>query len=153
MIAVCLPAVVLVSLMSELRSAAAGETRWVNARVECGGADGAQVPCREAGNRYVLVAGGERLRISPADPNGRVFDDVRVRNRNLWVRLWRQADGTYSVLRVLAEEEGKFWELYYFCRTCNIRAFAGGPCWCCQAEFEFRREPIDPATIPDFPRR
>lgn len=151
--AVCLSAAVLVAVTLEVPGMEAGEVRWVHAQVECVNDRGVTTPCEKTENRYVLRVSEERLPISPADPNGRIFDDVRVRSRDLWVRLWRQADETYSVLRVLAEEEGKLWELFYFCRTCNIRAFAGGPCWCCQAEFEFRREPADPAGIPDFPRR
>ena len=131
---------------------AEGSPFWVHATVVCTTLIGEEIKGDQEAERFMLIdEGGGRYPVDPSDPHGKIFRDGRVRSRDLWVRLWPEGDSRYSVLRVLSRRADGFFELYYFCQTCNIRSFVGGPCWCCQQEFEFRETPV-PAESPDLPR-
>jgi hypothetical protein len=120
----------------------------------------AQVPLTQATGRVVCLkpaldpdsAGGDcslyglrtedkLYQFLPEDPRTEIFSDPRVRERTLRV-TGRLKDGDrIEITAVQSIRDGQPHDLYYRCEVCNITAYAGGPCACCQADLEFRETP------------
>jgi hypothetical protein len=86
--------------------------------------------------------GGEIYTILPEDPNSRMFEDKRLRQRELLVKAWIDGSNRLEIIKVYAVKDDQLFDVYYFCSICNIKAFIGGLCWCCQEEFEFKEVPV-----------
>jgi len=57
---------------------------------------------------------------------------------------WLGEKNVIQITKVYSVKGGQLYNIYYYCPICNIKAYAGGPCWCCQQEFEFHEEPVKP---------
>lgn len=75
------------------------------------------------------------------DPRAEIFHDARVRARRLRIQGWAKPGNRIEIIKLQSVRDGKLYDLFYYCQTCNITALVGGKCPCCQAELEFREEP------------
>ncbi len=76
------------------------------------------------------------------DPRAEIFHDARVRARRLRISGWARPPGNrIEIIKLQSVRDGKLYDLYYRCETCNITTLVGGTCPCCQAELEFRETP------------
>ena len=117
-----------------------------------------RVVCVEAGNestepidcpsetpvRALLDETGRLYRFLPDDPKVTMFDDPRVRRRELQITGRLNPPDRLEIIRVKSVVDGRLHHVYYRCEVCHITAYAYGPCWCCQDEFEFRETPAPP---------
>lgn len=116
----------------------------VRGRILCVDSESRESECSEDSRDFVFQAvDGRRFVLSSEDEMTRMFQDPRVRERQLQLRLWVGESGQVAVTRVYAVRDGELWDIYYFCSVCNIRSASGGPCWCCQEEFEFVERPLE----------
>lgn len=98
--------------------------------------------CDQRPLRFGLVGKGAKLHnFEPADASTAIFTDARVRSRDLQVTARLNAKGRLELIKVQSIREERLYDIYYFCEICNIRAYAPGPCPCCQNELEFRETP------------
>lgn len=96
----------------------------------------------EAAQRILALetAAGDLLPILE-DLRGRAFrTDQRLRGRPLELRVRRYRDvPMLQIVGVYEIQEGKKYELDYWCDVCSIRMFEKGLCSCCQAPNRLRR--------------
>lgn len=92
----------------------------------------------EAPVRALLDETGRLYRFHPDDPKTTMFDDPRVRRRELQITGLLGATDRLEIIRVKSIVDGRLHFVYYRCEVCHITAYEFGPCWCCQDEFEFR---------------
>ena len=100
-----------------------------------------QVPVEcpsEAPVRALLDETGRLYRFRLDDPKVSMFDDPRVRTRELQITGRLDPSDRLEIIRVKSIVDGRLHFVYYRCEVCHITAYAFGPCWCCQDEFEFR---------------
>ena len=115
----------------------------VSGRVVCVDETGSEVPCHSDDRLFALkAADGRRHLFIPEDSNSRIFEDKRLHARELQVRAWNRGQNRLEIIKVYSIKNGQLFTIHYFCSTCNIKAFVGGLCWCCQEEFEFRETPV-----------
>jgi hypothetical protein len=115
----------------------------IEGRVFCVDSSRAETPCPADARDFALqTEGGDLHFFHRDDTKSRMFQDPQVRDRKLHVNVWPRADGYVDIIKVFSLKDGQLHDLHYFCSVCNITAFAGGPCWCCQQEFEFREIPV-----------
>jgi len=108
-----------------------------------------EVSCESDNRLFALkVADGRKFIFDPDDSNSRIFKDKRLHARELQVKAWDRGADRLEVIKVYSIKDGQLFDIHYFCQTCNITAFVGGLCWCCQEEFEFRETPVGPALRP-----
>lgn len=98
----------------------------------------------EAPVRALLDETGRVYRFHPDDPKVSMFDDPRVRRRELQITGRLNPSDRLEIIRVKSIVDGRLYHVYYRCEVCHITAYAYGPCWCCQDEFEFRETPAPP---------
>jgi hypothetical protein len=109
---------------------------------EAGGQTDALFGCDNRTRRFgVLDKNAKLYRFDPADSSTAVFTDERVRARDLQITARLNSTKQLELIKVQSVREGKLYDIYYFCEICNIRAYAPGPCPCCQNELEFRETP------------
>ncbi|MEQ8788351.1 MAG: hypothetical protein RIC55_18725 [Pirellulaceae bacterium] len=83
------------------------------------------------------------------DVRGRAFrKDKRLRGIDLEL-LVRQYEGSplLHVIRVFAVEDGKKYELDYWCEICAIAMFELKACDCCQGPIELRRRLVEDGRV------
>lgn len=85
------------------------------------------------GQLYTFVEGDELALI---------FQDPRVRSRELQISARLHAKERLEIIKVKSVVNGRLHDLYYFCEVCNITAYAPGPCPCCRNELEFFEKPL-----------
>lgn len=130
----------------QIKDAHAGALVVIRGRAVCldeaGGQLDALAGCDNQANRFGLVGKDARFyRFDPADPSTAVFTDERVRSRDLQITARLNSKNQLELIKVQSVQEGKLYDIYYFCEICNIRAYAPGPCPCCRNELEFRETP------------
>ena len=107
--------------------------------VEAGAESREPIECPpEAPVRALLDEAGTVYRFRPDDPKVSMFDDPRVRRRELQITGRLDSSHRLEIIRVKSVVDGRLHHVYYRCEVCHITAYAFGPCWCCQDEFEFR---------------
>jgi hypothetical protein len=112
-------------------------------RIECIGQDQQTVPCGPDSRHFAFrTESGERYFFLADDDRTRMFQDSRVREKLLEIRAWDRGESRLELVRVYSIKGGKLFDLHYYCSVCSIRSYAGGPCWCCQQEFELRETPL-----------
>lgn len=80
------------------------------------------------------------------DLRGRAFRlDRRLRELPDCELLVRRYTGSplVQVIRVYSHEEGRKYELDYWCEICAIAMFELKPCDCCQGDIELRKRPVE----------
>jgi hypothetical protein len=90
---------------------------------------------------YGLRTENKTFQFIPEDPRAEIFADPRVRERTLRVTGRLREGDRIEITAVQSIMDGRPHDLYYRCEVCNITAYAGGPCACCQADLEFRETP------------
>ena len=107
--------------------------------VEAGTESQEPIECpSEAPVRALLDETGRLYRFRLDDPKVSMFDDPRVRTRELQITGRLDPSDQLEIIRVKSIVGGRPHFVYYRCEVCHITAYAFGPCWCCQDEFEFR---------------
>jgi len=76
------------------------------------------------------------------DELARIFEDPRVRERDLLVRAREEAANALAIIKVFSVKDGKPYDLRYYCDVCHITAYVPGPCPCCGREMELLEEPL-----------
>lgn len=115
----------------------------IRGRVVCVDAGGDVTGCRSAEARFAIDGpDGKRYFFLPEDQKVQMFRDERVRDRLLEIKAWKRGADRIEIVKIYSVHEGKLFDIYFYCDLCKIRAFAGGPCWCCQQEFELREDPV-----------
>ena len=105
---------------------------------------GGRRDCRPEGNRFALQsADGSLHSFAPNDPLAPVFDDVRIRQQEVVLKVRPRADGTADLIKVYSVKHGKLHDVRYFCEVCNVTAFVPGLCSCCRAEMELKETPVE----------
>jgi hypothetical protein len=87
------------------------------------------------------------------DVRGRAFrKDERLRGIDLEL-LARRYDGSpaVQVIQVFALENGRKYELDYWCEICAIAMFELKDCDCCQGPIELRRRPVQAQPVQEQP--
>jgi len=115
----------------------------VRGRILCLDESGNSETCTDESTRYAIRSDTDTFYFLPDDHKAQIFRDSRVREREIEVAGWRRDANHLEIIRVYSVKEGKRFEIQYFCSVCNIKAFVGGVCWCCQDEFEFREVPVE----------
>jgi hypothetical protein len=120
----------------------------VEGRVVCAGS-GSVVPPDEGGCppsfRLALQTDqGKTYLFLEGDSRAEIFDDPRVRQKRLRIRGWQKGVDEIEIVKLQSIKDGQLNDLYYRCETCNITAYAGGPCPCCRDELEFHETPSLP---------
>lgn len=111
-------------------------------RVECADESGTPVECRQDSVRFAFASDdGARYRFVDSDSKTVMFRDQRVREKLLFMTAWLREENKIEIIKVYSIREGRLYDIHYFCEVCNITAYGGGPCWCCQDEFELREIP------------
>lgn len=114
----------------------------VRGHVICIDQAGETVECTEGSNRYALrTDDGEEFYFRESDSKSAMFDDPRVRDRELEVRAWRN-EKDLEIIKVFSIRDGQLHDIHYFCEVCQVKAYVAGPCWCCQEEFELVEESV-----------
>lgn len=106
--------------------------------------------CDKRGHVYSLrTSAGQILTFLPTDTAAAVYDDVRIRERELLVTA-RPIAGTsfIEVIKLQSVRNGKVYDLFYYCDVCNISTHKPGPCVCCQEPVVFHEEPADEQSRP-----
>jgi hypothetical protein len=120
-----------------------GSAEW-RGRAVCVDETGGQRACLAAGNRYALQSADGRLHWFAADdPLAPVFDDVRIRQQAVVLKVRPRADGTADLIKVYSAKHGKLHDVRYFCEVCNVTSFIAGLCPCCRAEMELKETPVE----------
>lgn len=118
----------------------------IRGRIVCLSASGPAVPERDCspspGDFALRTQGGKLYRFRASDAKTEMFLDTRVRERELEVVVWLEPPDQVEIIKVYSVRDGKLHDVYYYCEVCLITAYGGGPCWCCQEEFEFREVPL-----------
>lgn len=102
----------------------------------CDAASGGFEFATAAGRHYTFLEGDELALI---------FNDPRVRSRELQISARLRAKDRLEIIKVKSVVNGRLHDLYYFCEVCNITAYAPGPCPCCRDELKFFEKPL-PST-------
>jgi len=103
-----------------------------------------EVPCTgESINFGFSALNGERYFFMPDDVRAKMFQDHRVRERDLVIKGWARSQKQIEITKVWSVKDGKRFDIHYFCAVCNIKAHVGGLCWCCQEDFELREELVE----------
>lgn len=111
-------------------------------RVICVDQTGEKIECTDENNRYALrTHEGQDFYFLESDTKSAMFDDPRVRARELEVTAWLNQEGL-EIIKIYSIRDGQLYDIHYFCELCQIKAYVGGPCWCCQKEFELVEEPV-----------
>jgi hypothetical protein len=118
-------------------------TEW-RGRAVCVDDTGAREACAAEGNRYALrSADGQLHWFAKQDPLTAAFDDPRVREQELVLRVRPKSDGTADLIKVYSAKHGKLHDVRYFCEICNVTSFVPGLCPCCRAEMELKETPVE----------
>ncbi|MCA9185380.1 MAG: hypothetical protein R3E01_00650 [Pirellulaceae bacterium] len=97
--------------------------------------------------RILAIATADGKKVLPIleDTRGRAFrKDERL--RGIDVELQVREDDRHPMLRVLRVfqvEDGKRFELDYWCDVCAIVMYESGPCSCCQEANRLRKRRVD----------
>jgi hypothetical protein len=130
------------SSMPQAGLSAAG-VEWRGQAV-CVDETGGRRECAPEGNRYALqTADGTLHWFAPNDPLAPVFDDPRIRQQELVVKVRPRTDGTADLIKVYSAKHGKLYDVRYFCEICNVTSFVPGLCPCCRAEMELKETPVE----------
>lgn len=93
-------------------------------------------------HRYALRTDQGRVYFfQEQDPRAEIFHDGRVRAKRLRISGWVRPGNRIEIIKLWSVRDGKLYDIYYYCETCNITQLVGGRCPCCQAELEFRETP------------
>jgi hypothetical protein len=76
------------------------------------------------------------------DQLANIFEDPRVREKDLLVRAREAATYALEIIKVFSVRDGKVNDLRYYCDICHINAYVPGPCPCCGREMELVEEPL-----------
>ncbi len=117
----------------------------VEGAIVCADDQGSVLPPADAcpgSHRYALRTDqGTLYFFLEHDPRAEIFHDARVRARRLKISGWGRPGNRIEIIKLQSVRDGRLYDLYYYCETCNITARVGGPCPCCQADLEFRETP------------
>src|SRR5262249_51555618 len=96
-----------------------------------------------APHRFALVASDGLVHpFVPNDQLANIFEDPRVREKDLLVRAREAATRALEIIKVFSVRDGKVNDLRYYCDICHINAYVPGPCPCCGREMELVEEPL-----------
>jgi hypothetical protein len=98
-----------------------------------------------AENSLALVTDDGRLLPIVENLRGRAFrKDERLRGKDMQILARRyQQHPLIQVLRVYEFDEGKRYEVDYWCDVCAIVMFETGPCACCQDDNRLRKRLVE----------
>ena len=112
-------------------------------RAVCLDRSGHRQDCGAAPRRFAVQDLEGRLHPFVAnDELARIFEDPRVRERDLLVRAREAAAHALELIKVFSVKDGKPYDLRYYCDVCHINAYVPGPCPCCGREMELLEEPL-----------
>src|SRR5262245_27138309 len=112
-------------------------------RAVCLDRAGHRQACGPAANRFALDDQEGRLHpFLATDTLAHIFDDPRVRDRDLLGRAREAAAHALEIIKVFSVRDGKINDLRYHCEVCHIDAYVPGPCPCCGREMELVEEPL-----------
>ncbi|HJQ69977.1 MAG TPA: hypothetical protein VKA70_13450 [Blastocatellia bacterium] len=107
-------------------------------RVSCQGQ-----ACDTPSGRFEFTATtGQLYTFVEGDELALIFQDPRVRSRELQITARLRAKDRLEIIKVKSVVSGRLHDLYYFCEVCNITAYAPGPCPCCRSELQFFEKPL-----------
>ena len=145
--------IVLTSLSLDLFGASVGKETGiqditVQGLLHCLYSDGGTHPakseydCEMDGGRYALItAQGIMYLFDTSDQRALIFREPRVRDKTMRIH-GQLSDNELTIVNLYSISGGVPHRMYYRCEVCNITAYAPGPCWCCQEDFEFRETPV-----------
>ena len=143
----CLFAGILINMSGGVSGSQGGDSPRdveVQGRVICIDESREEIPCSDESTRFgFLTRSDERYFFMTSDSRAKMFQDPRVRERELVVKGRLRPHNQIEITKVWSVKSGQRLDIYYFCAVCNIKTHVGGLCWCCQEDFELREEPIE----------
>jgi hypothetical protein len=120
-----------------------GTVQW-RGRAVCVDETGGMRECLPAGNRYALRSADGTLHwLAADDPLAPVFDDLRIRDQEVALKVRPRGDGTAELVKVYSAKHGQLHDVRYFCEVCNVTSFVYQLCPCCRAEMELKETPVE----------
>ncbi len=120
------------------------EKLTIEGTVLCVDAQGSPVKCGADSERFALRSdGGDLYLFSPHDPLVNLFKDERVRRRRFQIKVWTRDDRYVDIVKIHSIKDGKLYDIYFYCSTCNIKSYEAGDCWCCHQPYELKEVPVD----------
>jgi len=96
----------------------------------------------DAGHSFAFKSKtGKLYKFMPGDAMTEMFNDIRVRQRELQISARLHAGDRLELIKVQSIKEGKLYDIFYYCDVCNIKSYAPGLCPCCRNELEFKETP------------
>ena len=121
----------------------AGEPLERRGQVVCADEAGRRQACRAESRSFALEdADGGLHAFLGSDPLAAIFQDPRVRERELLVRARPRPDGSLEIVKVFSIRGGTPHDVHYYCEVCHVTAYAPGPCPCCRRPMELRETPL-----------
>jgi hypothetical protein len=115
----------------------------LHGRVVCLDPANERRPCGAGPHRFALEDGDGRLtRFLEKDQLAGIFEDARVRERDLVVRARPAGKDAVEIIKVFTVKDGTLHDVHYFCDVCHIAAYVPGHCPCCGQEMELRETPL-----------
>lgn len=120
------------------------EKSTIEGTVLCVDAEGSPEKCGADPQRFALRSdGGDLYLFSPHDPLVNLFKDERVRRRRFQIKVWTRDDRYVDIVKIHSIKDGKLYDIYFYCSTCNIKSYEAGDCWCCHQPYELKEVPVD----------
>jgi hypothetical protein len=119
------------------------DTVDLRGRAVCLARDGHRRECGAGPRRFALEDREGRLHpFLATDELANIFEDRRVRERDLLVRAREAAAHALEIIKVFSVKDDRLYDLRYYCEVCHINAYVPGPCPCCGREMELVEEAL-----------
>ena len=116
----------------------------IRGRVVCQDSSGRTVDCTSPDAGFAIQSeDGPVIHFLADDPEAKMFQDPAVRERRLEIHGWRKGPDQIQIVKIFSIKHDQLYDIYFYCRLCHIKAFAPGPCWCCQKDFELVEVPAE----------
>lgn len=77
------------------------------------------------------------------DVRSQILKDSRVRSQTLRIVGWLKEGGGIEITKLQALKNGRLYDVFYHCDTCDITTHVPGACPCCGAEMQLRETPAE----------
>jgi len=105
--------------------------------------NGVELPSRHEHVWSLKEASGDLYTILPGRYAESIFEDERVRRKDLQLRVHViPKSHAIEVLTVRSMRNGVVQDLYYYCDVCAIKSVSPAICACCQGPAELKEEPL-----------
>lgn len=95
------------------------------------------------GKGPALTRDGKQVLLSgQSDYILKTLEDRRVAGQDLQLTGVFAPDGHFTVQKLYAVRNGRFYKIQYYCEVCNITYVQPGHCYCCGRETKLQEVPV-----------